>query len=111
MPEVLDQAPEFIGIRQADAIQPMATHRHRVVVQAHHDMLVARERQLALEARKFWCGDSPLGATLLQGVQHDDFPVPETVRPADGEGRRGQFPSHCRQVVVISRNAQHGPVQ
>jgi hypothetical protein len=103
----IDDAPEIVGIGEADAVQPAAAHGDGMVMQTHHGVL-ARFAERTIQALEFLLCQSTARVSRIVAVEHDELPARSAVGSAYLEWRLAERALHRFRLVVVARNAKHG---
>src|SRR4051812_18479275 len=104
----VDDRPEFVGVREADVIQPAAVHRDRMVMQAHQRMALARHAQFLVELGEHLDRDAAAGLVGYDAVEQHDAPRADVGRAVEFERTPRERGAHLRHEVVIAGDAQYG---
>jgi hypothetical protein len=103
----VDDGPEFVGVREADLVEPAARHVHRVMVQANQRVTLARPPEIFVELREHLDGDVSACLVRDHAVEQHDAPRADIGRPVELERGARERGTHLRHQVVIARHAEH----
>ena len=111
MPGRADTIKKFLGLVQANGIQPGAAHDDGRVMQAQHDVLRIAGFNRPIESLVFAGVDGATCAIGFTAVDSDDEPVAFLECVAIEKGRFVDRPLHDFANVVIARHTMHGQVE
>ena len=95
----IDDTPKFIGVGEADAVEPAAVHADRVMMQTYHGGC-GRIGQCPVESFELLRRQAAADLARVIAVQHYKLPAALQVRAADLKRRLCEFPAHGVRLVV-----------